>query len=132
MNNDFNIINFLSIVFNANLYPMHKDKIKQIAKNIFKNEKIVEEIINEFAWADDKYWLNSLNILSVENVTRAVKNTFSKWQDSKYIYALCILYNSNEDKCLFYKNLRSLFSNKKKAILAGYIKQEISKIEQNK
>lgn len=132
MNNDFNIIKFLSIVFNANLYPMRKDKIKQTAKNIFKNEKIVEEIINEFAWADDKYWLNSLNILSVENVTKAVKNTFSKWQDSKYIYALCILYNSNEDKCLFYKNLSSLFNNKKKAILAGYIKQEISKIEQNK
>lgn len=132
MNNDFNIIKFLSIVFNANLYPMRKDKIKQTAKNIFKDEKIAENIINELAWADDKYWLNSLNTLSVENVIKAVKNTFLKWQDSKYIYALCVLYNSNEDKCLFYKKLRPIFNNKKKAILAGYIKQEISKIEQNK
>ena len=131
MNNDFNIIKFLSIVFNANLYPIHKDKIKQIAKNIFKNEKTVEDIINEFAWADDKYWLNSLNILSVENVLKAIKNTFSNWQDSKYIYALCVLYNSNEDKCLFYKNLSPIF-HRKKNILADHIKQEISKIEQNK
>ena len=92
MNNDFNIIKFLSIVFNANLYPMRKDKIKQTAKNIFKDEKIAENIINEFVWADDKYWLNSLNTLSVENVIKAVKNTFLKWQDSKYIYALCVLY----------------------------------------
>ena len=111
---------------------MRKDKIKQTAKNIFKDEKIAENIINEFAWADDKYWLNSLNTLSVENVIKAVKNTFLKWQDSKYIYALCVLYNSNEDKCLFYKKLRPIFNNKKKSILAGYIKQEISKIEQNK
>ena len=54
MNNDFNIIKFLSIVFNANLYPMHKDKIKQTAENIFTDEKIAEGIVKEFVWADDK------------------------------------------------------------------------------
>ncbi len=132
MNNDFNIIKFLSIVFNANLYPMHKDKIKQTAENIFTDEKIAEGIVKEFVWADDKYWLDSLNILSVKNVAKAIKNTFYKWEDSRYIYALCVLYNSHDDKCLFYKKLKSIFDNKKKSILACYIKQEISKIQSNK
>ena len=134
MNNQYriNIVKFLSIIFSANKYPMPETKIKCLAKSIFKDDLYVDKILKEFAWSDKRYYINSLDILSVQNVSNAIYKTILKWDKSYYVWSLCILYNSTDDKTLFYNLLKKNCTPKRKSILSQYIKQEIITVKKNK
>ena len=127
-----NIVKFLSIIFNANYYPMQKKKIKDIAQGIFKDSKIVINILNEFVWFDEKYYIDSMKIFTVKNVANAIKKTMPEWENSSYIWSLCILYSSAKDKCLFYKSLKTKMNIKSKKYIANSILNEINNLDKNK
>lgn len=82
---EINIVKFLSIIFSANNYPMPETKIKCLAKSIFKDDLYVDKILKEFAWSDKRYYINSLDILSVQNVSNAIYKTILKWDKSYYV-----------------------------------------------
>lgn len=105
---ELNIIKFLSIIFNANNYPMPEVKIKCIAKGIFKDDLYVDKILKEFVWSDKRYYLNPLDILSVHKVSQSIYKTLSNWNKSGYVWSLCTLYNSTDDKTLFYNLLKRI------------------------
>lgn len=129
---ELNIIKFLSIIFNANNYPMPEVKIKCIAKGIFKDDLYVDKILKEFVWSDKRYYLNPLDILSVHKVSQSIYKTLSNWNKSGYVWSLCTLYNSTDDKTLFYNLLKKNCTLKRKAILSQYIKQEVTTVKENK
>ena len=129
---ELNIVKFLSIIFNANTYPMPEVKIQCIAKGIFKDDLYVDKILKEFAWSDKRYYINSLDILSVHNVSQSIYKTLLNWDKSDYVWSLCTLYNSTDNKTLFYNLLKKNCTPKRKAILSQYIKQEVTTAKENK
>ena len=128
---EMNIIKFLSVVFNANNYPLPEKKINSIAKGIFKDDKFVSDILKEFVWSSEKYWINSVDILTPNNVINAIYSSIHKWNCSSNIWSLCILYNSQDEKCKFYDLLKRKCTKKHKNIFIDYIKQEITNVKED-
>ncbi len=126
------IVKFLSVVFNANNYPLPEKKINSIAKGVFKDDKFVSDILKEFVWSSEKYWINSINILTPDNVINAIYGSIQEWSCSDNIWSLCILYNSQDDKCKFYDLLKRKCTRKHKNIFINYIKQAITNVKENK
>lgn len=129
---EWNIVKYLSVIFHANNYPMSKTKLRSIAKGIFNDEQVVLDILQEFKWSGDLYWLNSNGLLSVHNVSDAIYKTLLNWEKSSYVWALCLLYNSPDNKTLFYELLKKNSTQKRRNILSEFIKEEILNVKENK
>jgi len=129
---DIQIVKFLSVIFNPNNYPMSKKKLESVAKGIFKHSNLAKNILGNFSFSSEKYFIEQNSFFNPEMVVASIKNTVQKWDKPEYVFAFSLIYNGSEDKKRFNELIKSCKVLKNNQTAKKYFKAAISKVKPEK
>lgn len=122
------IIEFISIVYHPNKFPLPQKKFVKVLKGIFPKKEEQKLIYNNFIFSSGYYWIETNNHLfkPLKYAKEACKILKNK-QQSNFIWSIAIAYNNYDSKNRFYQAISKYLKDKKvKSIFCELLYKEIN------